>query len=69
MESGRWRLWDHGGTVVGIVDYPRFLVVIGGLAYEAGFPADTGNLGFISFAMVSPQRSPNEKHLLPCAKF
>ena len=36
-----------------IVNYPRFLAVTGlcGLAYQAGLPADIGNLSFISFAI------------------
>jgi hypothetical protein len=40
-------------VVVGIVNYPRFLAVIGlcGLAHEVGLPADIGNFSFISFAM------------------
>ena len=36
-----------------IVNYPRFLAVIGlcGLAYEVRLPADIGNISFVSFAM------------------
>ena len=36
-----------------IVNHPSFLAVIGlcGLAYQVGFPADIGNLNFISYAM------------------
>jgi len=38
---------------VRIVNYPRFLAVIGlcGLGYEAGLPADIGNISFVSSAM------------------
>ena len=49
-------LSEHGGVVVRIVNYPRFLAVIGlcGLAYLVGLPVDIGNLSFISFAMGQP---------------
>ena len=49
-------LSERGGVVVRIVNYPRFLAVIGlcGLAYLVGLPVDIGNLSFISFAMGQP---------------
>ena len=49
-------LSDHGGVVVRIVNYPRFLAVIGlcSLAYLVGLPVDIGNLRLISFAMGQP---------------
>ena len=49
-------LSEHGGVVVRIVNYPRFLAVVGlcGLAYLVGLPVEIGNLSFISFAMGQP---------------
>src|SRR5687768_7409750 len=44
---------DRGGVVVRIVNYPRFLAVIGlcSLACQIGLPVGIGNLSFISSAM------------------
>ena len=49
-------LSDHGGMVVRVVNYPRFLAVVGlcSLAYLVGLPVDIGNLRLISFAMGQP---------------
>ena len=42
---------DRGGVAVLIVNYPRFLAVIGFCGLAFGLPVDIANLSFISFAM------------------
>jgi hypothetical protein len=49
-------LSKRGRVVVRVVNYPRFLAVIGlcSGAYLVGLPVNTGSLSFISYAMGQP---------------